>query len=199
MSDLKAFAHPTEIDPAHLQYEPFNQSNQVRDFDSGEPDLDQFLCSEEVAEYDRQNLGRTTLVYYEGDLVAFFTVCVDGLKLDYVQSKKIPKSLVHIGSATVDKIPSIKIGRLATKREWQSKGIGRHLIKHVVGYAIEVSKTTAVRLIIVESKPGSIDFYEKCAFQHTLETKGERKRRNRTLFFDLQGAIKAQNRFSVKT
>ena len=138
-----------------------------------------------MAEYDRQNLGRTTLAYYEGDLVGFFTVCVDGLALDYVVAKRSAKSYIKLGDATVDRIPSIKIGRLAVDRKYQNKGIGRFIMKRILGYALDISDQFAVRLIIVESKKHSIDFYLKCGFQMTIETKGQKKRRNRTMFFDL--------------
>lgn len=190
MGDVPDFEHKVDIQPKRLGFEPFNASNPVREFDSGNPDLDSFLCTEEVAEYDRQNLGRTILVYYEGDLVGFFTVCVDGLALDYVVSKKTAKSFVKLGDATVDRIPSIKIGRLAVDRKYQNKGIGRYIVKRIVGYSLDVSDQFAVRLIIVESKRQSIDFYLKCGFQLTVETKGQRKRRNRTLFFDLDSVRK---------
>jgi len=185
MGDVPDFKHKIDIQPKRLGFEPFNASNPVREFNSGNPDLDSFLCTEEVAEYDRQNLGRTTLVYYEGDLVGFFTVCVDGLALDYVVAKKSAKSYVKLGDATVDRIPSIKIGRLAVDRKYHNKGIGRFMIKRILGYALDISDQFAVRLIIVESKKQSIDFYLKCGFQLAIETKGQKKRRNRTLFFDL--------------
>lgn len=185
MSGISDFQHEIGIQPNKLGFQQFNASNPVREFDSGNPDLDSFLCTEEVAEYDRQNLGRTTLVYYESQLVAFFTVCVDGLALDYVVAKKTAKSHVKLGDATVDRIPSIKIGRLAVDQNYQNIGIGRFIIKRIIGYALDISDQFAVRLIIVESKPQSIDFYLKCGFQRTIETKGQKRRKNRTLFFDL--------------
>jgi GNAT superfamily N-acetyltransferase len=180
------FAHPVEIDPGELCYEPFKENSEVRQFDSGTPDLDEFLCTDEVREYDRQNLGRTFLVYYLGSLVAYYTTLVDGLRLEYLLDKKTSKSYVKLGRVVVDKIPCVKIGRLAVQTAWKGKGVGRHIIRHIIGYALSLSKDTAIRLIIAEAKPQSLDFYLKCGFQLTVETRGERKRRNRTVFFDLQ-------------
>jgi len=185
------FAHPVDIDPAELRYEPFKENSEVWQFDSGTPDLDEFLCTDEVREYDRQNLGRTFLVYYQGHLVGYYTTLVDGLRIEYVLDRKTSKSYVKLGRVVVDKIPCVKIGRLAVQTEWKGRGAGRHIIRHIIGYALALSKDTAIRLIIAEAKPQSLDFYIKCGFQLTVETRGERKRRHRTVFFDLQEVASA--------
>lgn len=63
-----------KVEEGDLRYEPFvAETLQVRNFDSGEPDLDEFLNTTEVEEYQAQKLGVTTLVYYKGELVGFFT------------------------------------------------------------------------------------------------------------------------------
>jgi GNAT superfamily N-acetyltransferase len=189
MSGRELFAHPVDIDPAELRYEPFKQNSDVKQFDSGTPDLDEFLCTDEVREYERQNLGRTSLVYYQGHLVGYYTTLVDGLRIEYVLDKKTAKSYVKLGRAVVDKIPCVKEGRLAIQTEWKGKGIGRHIIRHIIGYALALSKDTAIRLIIAEAMPQSLEFYLKCGFQLTVETRSERKRRHRTVFFDLQEVV----------
>jgi GNAT superfamily N-acetyltransferase len=184
VTDSTEFDHPIVVSPTALRYEPYNASLAVQRFDSGEPGLDDFLNTHEVREYDKQNLGRTTLVYNEGQLVAFFTTCVAELKLDYVYEKKTKKSYIKLGEHIIDKIPSIKIGRLAVQRSHQNKGIGRCLLKHIVGHALFINQTTAVRLLIVEAKPDSEEFYSKYGFQHVIPGK-ERHRRNHTMFFDI--------------
>ena len=193
MGSAPSFTHAVEINPKLLRYELFHENSEVRGFDCGNPDLNDFLSTEEVHEYDRLNLGRTTLVYYDNKLVAYYTVSVDGLLYTMVVEKKTAKSYIKLGDVKTDRLPAIKIGRLAVDSKYQNIGIGRYLFRHIIGYAIELSKQTAVRLIIVESKPSSIDFYLKCAFQHTVLTKSERSRRNRTLFFDLQAAIEVDS------
>lgn len=51
--------------------------------------------------------------------------------------------------------------------------------------ALETKGKMGVRLIILQAKPESIQFYERCGFQLTFETKREKRRRNRTMFLDL--------------
>lgn len=81
--------------------------------------------------------------------------------------------------------PDLKIGRLAVDRRHQSRGVERLLIKHIAGMAIEVGRGTGIRLLILQAKPQSVPFYEKCGFQLTYEVKREKGRRNRTMFLDL--------------
>lgn len=72
---------------------------------------------------------------------------------------------------------------MAVQTEFQNQGIGRLLIRRIS--AIALSGVSAVRLLIVNSKPGSIRFYESCGFKLTREIGHERGRRERTMYLDL--------------
>ncbi|HUZ79205.1 MAG TPA: hypothetical protein VMV28_01070 [Thermoplasmata archaeon] len=115
MTEGLPFSKPIQVDPDLFSYEPFRDRGQVRTFSCGEPDLDEFLCPEEVEEYERENLGRTVLAHYNGELVGYYTISTDGLRLEYIQSRKYSKSHVKKGKELVETIPSLKIGRLAVQ------------------------------------------------------------------------------------
>ncbi len=191
MSDALGFAHAEDIDTEKFSHQPFRRNMAVEHFDCGSPPLNDFLNTREVHEYDKQNLGRTTLVYYENKFVAYYTTSADSLQTVYLQERKKPNQYVKTGNVRVNKIPAIMIGRLAVTKEYHNRGIGRYLIGYIIGQSIELSKSMAVRIIIVESKPESIDFYLKCGFQHIVDTRKSRRQRYRTLFLDLQAAIEA--------
>ena len=163
---------------------PFKETLDVRSFTCGDEDLDDFLTTEEVRTYEAQGLGRTYLAYYEGKLVGYFTISNDGLRYEYLRKTR---SFSRSTEKIVDSYPAIKIGRLAAAKEWQNKGIGRNLIVFIAKLAIESGARSGVRLLIVEAKPSSIRFYERCGFELTSETRRERGRRNRTMFLDLGG------------
>ena len=155
----------------------------VKSFSCGNKELDEFLTTEEVQAYEAQGLGRTYLAYYEGHLVAYFTISNDSLRFEYLRKRRsfsIPSKKI------VDAYPAIKIGRLATATGWQSKGVGRFIIAFVARLALETGAKSGVRLLIVESKPKSVEFYEKCGFELTYEVARERGKINRTMFLDLQ-------------
>jgi GNAT superfamily N-acetyltransferase len=188
MGGANQFSCPISVDPGLFSYEPFKELGQVRNFSCGEPDLDAFLNSEEVEEYERESLGRTFLAYYNGALAGYYTISTDGLRLEYIQSRKYPKSHVKRGKELVETVPSLKIGRLAVHTEFQGKGVGRILIRRIS--AIATLSVPAVRLLVVNSKEKSIPFYTKCGFRFTLPVGHERGRKLRTMYLDLLGVEK---------
>lgn len=178
------FRSERTIDPMGLRIRSFKETNRVRNFSCGNKDLDDFLNTEEVDNYEAQNFGKTYLVFYKGDLVAYFTISFDGLRREYL---KTHRSFSKAGEVIIESIPAIKIGRLAVHKDWQHVGIGRTIIQYIAGMALELSRQGGLRLLIVEAKPESKDFYEKCGFMLTDEVGRERRRRHRTMFFDLDG------------
>jgi len=173
----------SDINPLDISVEPFKENQDVLRFTCGNRDLDEFLTTEEVKRYEVQGLGKTYLVYLEGHLVAYFTVCNDSLRVEYL---KKTKSFSKSAELIVDSYPAVKIGRLATAMEWQRRGIGRAVVAYIARAALESGARFGVRLLIVEAKPESITFYERCGFELTFETARERGRKNRTMFLDLQ-------------
>jgi GNAT superfamily N-acetyltransferase len=182
MQPVDQFSHPCIIDPETLKYRPFKETQRVRDFCCGAPDLDEFLNTDEVEEYDNEGLGRTMLVYRNGDLVAYFTISSEGLRIEYLRTWK---SFSRMSEMRMESIPAVKIGRLAVSRAWQKKGVGRALIDHIAGMALVMGQQFGVRLLLVESKKSAEPFYIKCGFELTVPTRRQRSRANRTMFFDL--------------
>lgn len=175
------FVEGDEVDSASLEIVRFKENLAVKSFDCGNRDLNDFLCTSEVSKYEKENLGKTYLAYHRGKLVAYFTISWDGLRVEYLKSVK---SFSRFGEMKVETIPAIKIGRLATDKRWQGKGIGRHIVRYIAGMALE--SQGAARLLILQTKPESVEFYRKLGFQFAYETKRERGRINRTMFIDLQ-------------
>jgi len=175
------FKHPVLIDEAKLEFERFSVENaDVKNFTCGNKDLDDFLTTDEVEFYEKENLGKTFLVYYEHELVAYFTMSMDSLRREYVK-RMTKRDFVK----KVEEIPAMKVGRLAVATEHQNKGLGRAIVRYIMGKALSVGAGVGCRLIIVQAKPGAIDFYEKSGFELTKSVRRERGRRSRTMFFDL--------------
>ena len=78
-----------------------NNSN----FDSGDDDLNDFLYNESV-DYCKSNLAVVYLVFYENELMAYFSLSSDSVKVN----KKLDIKLKYY--------PSMKIGRLAIDKEF---------------------------------------------------------------------------------
>jgi len=172
----------SDVDFYGFNIEPFKETLDVRNFDCGNTDLNEFLTTEEVALYENEGFGTTYLVYYKGSLLAYFTISFDALRVEYL---KTVKSFSRLAEMKLESIPSVKIGRLAVDKKWQRRQIGTHLIKYMSGLAITMKGKAGVRLLVLQAKRESIGFYDKCGFVLTDKVGRERGRRNRTMFLDL--------------
>ncbi len=187
MAFIELFNHPVTIDPYKLDFEPFYKDTQkIKKFDCGNNDLNEFLCTDEVIKYEDEKFGKTTLVYYLGELVAYYTLSNDLLKKAYVKRKHGFK----MDKFHLEGIPSLTIGRLAVDINYQNKGIGRTLIQKIAMIGLDSSRYAGLRLLLVQAKEDAFEFYEKLGFQFVVETRNEKKRfkarGTRTMFFDLK-------------
>lgn len=130
------FEHPSTIDPDKLRVTQFKRETKgVKEFDCGSAPLTEFLCSSEVERYERLKFGRTYVVLYENDLVGYFTISSGEIRASYLGAAReggIPGSREFI----IEKIPGLKIGRLAVDVRFQNRGIGRALIAIIAGMAL---------------------------------------------------------------
>lgn len=104
-------SRPESVPVGDVRIQRFLENADVRSFDCGNKDLNDFLTTEEVAKFEREKLGKTHLVYSQalGQLLGYFTISSESLRIEYFRSLKnfsIP------GEIRVSAIPGIKIGRL---------------------------------------------------------------------------------------
>lgn len=179
MSEI--FKHPIQVDESKIEWMPFSVENQdVKTFNCGNKDLDDFLTTDEVDFYQKENLGKTLLVYYDHKLAAYFTISMDSLRRPLI--KRLSK---RDFVKKTEEIPALKIGRLAVATVHQNKGFGRVIMRYIVGKGLSMGAGVGCRFLIVQAKPEAIDFYKKCGFDLTKETRREKKRLSRTMYFDL--------------
>jgi len=176
-----------KCDPSDLNFEPFKSDTKaVIEFDCGNKALNDFLCTDEVRKYQEELLGRTTLVYHRGNLIAYYTIYNHTLRLEYLKSYK---SFARLGEYHSDGIPSLAIGRLAVERNWHRKGVGSAIILKIARNALYGKACAGARLLIVQAKEEAVDFYKHLGFQFVSDTRSERQRYKergtRTMFLDL--------------
>lgn len=170
---------------ADLDFEEFStDTHQVKNFDCGQTPLNDFLNTREVADYQKASAGKTTLVFFRGELVGYYTLCPAELKSDLVETHK---SFSKSQELHLEAYPAWKIGRFAVQKKWHRKGVGRLIVRRIMGEIKAIARTAAIRLVILETKPlpETISFYESVGFEFVTMTHGNKKRRNRTMFIDL--------------
>lgn len=171
------------IDADQLSVEQIAPAEAALSFSCGDPALDRFIGSPEVFDFEAAGLGRTYVVFYEGRLVAYYTLSNASLRVEYLRAVH---DLSRPAEEQVDAFPAVKVGRLAVARDFQGRGIGRELLTLIATEALLQGRRSGVRLLILEAMPEAVPFYEKCGFTLAKETRRERARRNRTMFLDLR-------------
>lgn len=119
-------------------------------FDSGDNDLNEFLYEESV-DYCKSNLAVVFLVFHENEIIAFFSLSSDSVKVN----KKLEIKLKYY--------PSMKIGRLAVDKNYQSNGIGKWILDWVIGFTKKIRMTHGIRYLSVDAynNTKTLNFYIK--------------------------------------
>ncbi|MHB8632545.1 MAG: GNAT family N-acetyltransferase [Thermoplasmatota archaeon] len=163
---------------------PFHEGYAVETFDCGNDDLNDFLTTKEVAEYQADLLGKTYFVYRRDpwELVAYYTIASDRLEIpkDWVK-----RSMVNLRDVKI--FPALLLGRLAVQTPLKGTGIGSIVLKHIFTEALDSNQ--AIRFVRLVAYHESLQFYRKRGFEFASD-KDEEKADNTDakprLFFDLK-------------
>jgi len=137
--------------------------------------IDDFRCKKQAyvnylkkdALDDQENsIGQTWLfVNKQKDVIGFVTIAMAELNKSHHQKlKNFPHS--HI--------PAVLIGQLATHQDYESLGVGKHMIYWVITEAINYSKNIGCKLIILNPEDDVVSWYRKLGFIH-IPTSGRKK------------------------
>ncbi len=139
-----------------------------------------------MSNYEEEMLGKTTLVFYEGELTGYYTLSSTSLSVRYLEHKA---GFGKLSEYHINELPALLIGRLAIDLNWQKKGVGRYIVQRIAMMALDQSRNQGIRLLVVQAKEDAFDFYRKCGFDFVMESRNEMKRfkarGTRTMFFDV--------------
>lgn len=111
-------------------------------FDCGEAIISEYLC-DGTAEADMAaSFSQTYLVHAGEELVAYFTVLADAIRLG---TKERPDGIVY---ATA---PAVKLGRVGVCKTHQGEGVGQWILQYVVGLARNISDQVGVRYVTLDA------------------------------------------------
>jgi len=158
---------PNKIPPDNIAYEKLSEKHLdvIRQFENQEKDLADFL-REDALDNQNQGISVTYLFFYSDGgtqcLGGYITLLSDSIKIK--QDKELKDAFENKG-ITYRTLPALKIGRMATDRKCQGRGIGTSMIKFAITTAFEQSKEVGCRFLIVDAKKGAEDFYLKKGFK----------------------------------
>ena len=172
------------IDYSKLQFQRLEGSSPLNTFMCSESDLNDFL-TEEAMYYQEELLSVTYLVYYDGQLAAYFSLLNDLIRLEETEksvrnriNRKIPFSKQRNHYAAV------KLGRLAVDCRFAHQGIGETILKVIPTMFLPRNKT-GCRFLTVDALSSATGFYEsKGGFRFFTEQDANDD--TRLMYFDLK-------------
>lgn len=164
-----------------------NDDETVCNFDCGDSDLNEFI-TEEAIFYKSEFLAIPYIFYHvekPKDIVAYFTLSNDKISIsDFAsnsQFNKFKKQNFNVRKR-LKSYPSVKIGRFAVSTNYNSLGLGSHLIEFIKSYYLEENKA-GCRFITVDAYRDAIPFYIKNGFEPLQSDDGSE---TQLLYFDLK-------------
>jgi GNAT superfamily N-acetyltransferase len=154
-------------------------------FRSGDEALDRFFHRYAGQNQFRHYLGVTYVAVAGGRILGYATVAprhVDIEDLPERSRKKLPRY----------PLPMLGLARLAVDKSARSMGLGAELLRFVLGLAAKMAGEVGCAGVVVDAKPGAVDFYAKYGFKpfEPLEGQSEARPASTAMWLPIQ-AIKA--------
>ncbi|HMK54921.1 MAG TPA: GNAT family N-acetyltransferase [Methanobacteriaceae archaeon] len=149
-----------EIRPEEIVIEKLSSDHDLSEFRCSDDDLDEFILLDALPQR-KHRLNQTYICKYQGEIIAFFTVSADSIKINNEDKKRI--------GVNYPAFPAIKIGRLGVHEDYKRRNVGSILIMYTVGLAWELGEKVGVRFISVDAYRGIEKFYKKNFFVELAE------------------------------
>jgi GNAT superfamily N-acetyltransferase len=146
-----------QIGKDELSIELLSTRYDLSPFDSGNPELDDFLKNDALKE-QQELLSKTHLCFYKNHVAGFITLAADSIR---VKKDKLDGSQI-IEDCEYPAYPCILIARLAIDKKVQKRGIGGFLLLLAIGLALD--GPLGCRYLSVDPKQEALEYYKKFGF-----------------------------------
>jgi GNAT superfamily N-acetyltransferase len=164
----------------------------IAPFDCGDDDLNDFLAND-AAIYQKERLAVTHLLASRAgetsEIAGYFCLLTDKLIFDPSNGKNRKfwrifnkKNKIHFNKQRKT-YPAIKIGRLAVSTIFTGKGLGSHLIDHIIAMVITMNNI-GCRFITVDAYKNAFNFYLKNNFNYLSDDDEDEP--TRLMYFDVK-------------
>ncbi|MBL4561540.1 MAG: GNAT family N-acetyltransferase [Labilibaculum sp.] len=165
-----------------LRFIRLSKDTKIKPFVSGDPDLDSYLF-DDAERYQEQLLSVTYILENDKNTVAYFSLSNDRLLIADMKSKTFWKKIaskigLHFEKRNRKSFPAVKIGRLATHSDYQSKGIGDSIVSWIRQSFTDGNKTGCLFITVdAYNNERAIKFYEKNGFEFMTDNSENDKTR----------------------
>lgn len=128
-------------------------------FSCGHADLDRFFEHCAGQNQFKLHLAVTYVAVAEARIVGFATVATSSLERASVPSPRLRRRLPSYP------LPVLRLARLGVDTRAQGLGIGRALLRHVLGLALEQRDRIGCVGVVTDAKPAAVTFSEGLGFE----------------------------------
>jgi len=163
-----------------MEIRPLRETDDRTVFRSGDTDLDGFFAKYAGQNQFRHHIGTTYVAIEEKRIWGFATVAPAN-----VEGEALPSTRRRLPRYPV---PVLRLARLAVDESARSRGVGSALLRHVFILALRMSEEYGCVGVLVDAKPGAIDFYARVGFSpvDTMEGQLESRPRPTPMFLPLE-------------
>lgn len=140
----------------------------LSNFKCSDDDLDDFLKNDAL-KYQEQCLAVTYVCIFNEQIVGYMTLCSDSVKFNIDEANQMYKGI------KLKDVPAIKLARLAVHIDYHKNGVGKYLVLRCLLMARDVKGQIGVRIVTVEAKGGSVDYYKKLGFRELQKYSGKHR------------------------
>jgi GNAT superfamily N-acetyltransferase len=119
--------------------------------------LDRFLLKYAGQNQFRHHIGATYVSIEGTEILGYATVAPGHIEIDDLpaaQRKNLPRY----------PLPILRLARLAVDERAQGKGLGKLLPRFVLRLALRMAEDLGCVGVVVDAKPGAVDFYTQFGF-----------------------------------
>lgn len=146
-----------------MQVLPLNDRHDRKGFDCGDLELNAWLC--QVARQHAEKRVSSTFVTVSGEdstqVLGFYAISLAELvnaDLPLPQRKRLPT-----------KVPVFRLGRLATAKDQQGKGIGEFMLFDAIDRVTRIAGEVGGIGLVVNAKPRAVEFYRRYGFEQMAD------------------------------
>ena len=142
---------------------PLNDGHDRKGFDCGDAELNDWL-SRTARHHKAKGVSSTFLAV--ADETSAEVLGSYAVSLAELVNADLP---VQYGRRLPTKVPVFRLGRLATARQHQGKGIGEHMLFDAIDRVTRIAKEVGGIGLVVDAKHSAVDFYKRFGFEQMAD------------------------------
>ncbi|MDP3512195.1 MAG: GNAT family N-acetyltransferase [Sulfuritalea sp.] len=142
---------------------PLNDGHDRKGFDCGNVELNDWL-SQTARQHKEKGVSSTFVAVADetsAEVLGFYAISLAELvnaDLPAQYRKRLPT-----------KVPVFRLGRLATAKRHQGKGIGEHMLFDAIDRVTRIAQEVGGIGLVVNAKPNAVDFYKRYGFEQIAD------------------------------